>query len=202
MQPLKALLRCMARIMIAWALLYLLVSATPLVEWWTRALADDWREPDAEVLVVLGGEYLTDRVIGLSSYWRSVYALRACRQHHFRRVILSGVGVAPLMREFLIAGGVPPRLLEVEDNSRNTRENALWAKRLLWTPLPRTALITSDYHMFRAQHVFLKAGIPVEPVPAPDALKQAAYWQTRWPVFLTLVGETAKIVYYRLKGWI
>ena len=63
-------------------------------------------------------------------------------------------------------------------------------------------LLTSDYHMLRAKRAFLKLGVVVQPRPIPDALKRATNWQGRWPVFLDLVSETTKILYYRARGWI
>jgi hypothetical protein len=33
-------------------------------------------------------------------------------------------------------------------------------------------------------------------------LKSAKHWSARFPAFETLVVETAKIVYYKLRGWI
>jgi hypothetical protein len=41
-----------------------------------------------------------------------------------------------------------------------------------------------------------------EPRPFPDALKRANSWRQRWPVFLDLVAETAKIGYYLARRWI
>src|SRR5262245_47178399 len=65
-------------------LFVVVATATPLVSWWATALAGEWQEPDGDVLIVLGGSELGDGLIGTSSYWRSVYAVRVWRESRFR----------------------------------------------------------------------------------------------------------------------
>jgi len=76
-----------------------------------------------------------------------------------------------------------------------------WA-RLLNGERTQNALLTSDYHMFRAHRAFTKAGLAVAPRPFPDAIKRSQNWENRWPVFVELCNETAKICYYYIRGWI
>jgi uncharacterized SAM-binding protein YcdF (DUF218 family) len=66
----------------------------------------------------------------------------------------------------------------------------------------KKVLLTSDFHMYRAIRVFRKLGVDVTPMPVPDVLKSAKHWNARFPAFETLVVESTKIVYYRLRGWI
>ena len=187
--------------------LYLLVTVTPIDGWWIRCLARPWNDPKGEVLVVLGSDTVRD-VIGWSSYWRSVYAVRAWREGGFREVVVSGgsgqgeVPIAERMRDFMVSQGIPASSIRVENQSRSTRENALKSKAILDAIPGRKILLTSDFHMFRAYRVFRKAGIAVEPRPLPDAAKQITGWENRWPVFLSLCLETAKIGYYFVRGWI
>jgi hypothetical protein len=35
----------------------------------------------------------------------------------------------------------------------------------------------------------------------PDVLQAAEHWDGRFPAFETLLVESAKIVYYSLRGW-
>ena len=63
-------------------------------------------------------------------------------------------------------------------------------------------LLTSDYHTWRASRCFVKEGIPVETLPAPDLLKRSGSLVPRWQAFWDLVVEVGKIGYYRFKGWI
>ena len=62
-------------------------------------------------------------------------------------------------------------------------------------------LLTSDYHMYRASAAFRKAGLNVTPYPIPDVRKYSNRYLDRLPIAGDLLEETAKIVYYRWKGW-
>ena len=187
--------------------LVVLVTVTPLVSWWAGALAGPWEDPNGDVLIVLGGSLMGDGVMGQSSYWRSTYAVLAWGEGTFRRIVVSGGGpagssIAKPMRDFLECRGVPQTAIEIETRSRSTHENALYLVEMLARVPGRKVLLTSDYHMFRAHRVFKKAGLEVLPRPFPDARKRASYWTGRWPAFLDLVGETVKIGYYYVRGWI
>ncbi len=195
------------RALAAIGFLFVFVTVTPLDGWWTKILAGPWNDTKGAVLVVLAGDSIKD-VIGESSYWRSVYAVRAWREGGFREVLVTGgslngeVPAAERMRDFIVSQGIPAPAISVEDDSHSTRENALKSKALLDQRPGRKVLMTSDYHMFRAARVFRKAGIDIAPRPLPDAAKQVGAWRNRWPVFLGLCVETAKIGYYFARGWI
>ena len=187
--------------------LFLFISLTPVTSWWARALAGRWSKSRCEVLVVPGGSELGDGILGYSSYWRAVYAVQAFRWWHFQLVLLSGGGppharVAESMRDFLVASGVPPETIRVEIRSTSTRQNAVNCARMLAGRKGCVTLLTSDFHMFRAYRSFRKAGLDVRPTPIPDAAKSADRWYTRWDACLVLYRETAKILYYRARGWI
>jgi uncharacterized SAM-binding protein YcdF (DUF218 family) len=187
-------------------LLMVAVSATPLVSWWASTLAGPWNDPGGEVLIVLGGSTLDNGTIGGSSYWRAIYGARAFREGGFHEVVVTGgpavAAAAPPIGAFLECQGVPRANIHLESKSINTRENALYTRELL-RGIPGTkVLLTSDYHMYRAHRAFLKVGLDVAPRPFPDIRKRALSWTGRWPAFLDLLQETAKIAYYRVKGWI
>jgi uncharacterized SAM-binding protein YcdF (DUF218 family) len=203
----KKAVRFVFHILAVIGLLFLVVTLTPLDGWWANYLAGPWNDPKGEVLVVLGSDTVKDS-IGLSSYWRSVYAVRVWKQGGFRTVVVSGgsngsqPSIAEQMRDFMVSQGIPAAAIQVETESHSTRENALKSKPLLDRLGGKKVLLTSDYHMFRAYRAFRKAGIDVQPNPFPDSLKQAASWETRWPAFLGLCKETTKIAYYFVRGWI
>jgi uncharacterized SAM-binding protein YcdF (DUF218 family) len=195
------------RVLAAIGFLFVLATLTPIDGLWITALSGPWNNPKGEVLVVLGADAVPD-VIGWTSYWRSVYAVRAWREGGFWAVVTCGgaikgeVPVAERMGDFLVSQGIPAKAIRVEGQSRSTRENALKSKVILDTLTGRKVLMTSDYHMYRAYRTFRKAGIPVEPRPIPDASKQLSEWRYRFPVFIGLCVETAKIAYYTVRGWI
>lgn len=202
-QPLK---RWLARCLAALGCLLLVVTLTPVADWYAVILAGPWRDSKGDVLIVLAGADHGEGVIGLNSYWRTLYAARAYRAGEFRRILISGGGanppIAESMRNAITTMGVPRESVLTETQSTTTRENALYTKPLARSLPGKKVLMTSDYHMFRAFRVFRKAGIDVEPRPIPDARKRATSVIGRWGVFLDLVSESAKIVGYKVKGWI
>lgn len=170
--------------------------------WYVRWLARDWSEGGDGVLIVLGGDTLDQNFLGISSYWRSVYAVLVWREAHFRTMILSGADpAATLMRDFIVCQGVPAGAIVLETRSTSTRENALFTAQLARSLPGPYVLLTSDYHMRRAAGAFRKAGLAVTTRPFPDAEKRLNDWRDRWRVFLDLLQESAKAVYYRLRGW-
>lgn len=185
----------------------MVVTVTPLTPWWARVLAGAWDDPRGDVLIVLGGNVQDDGLLGGSSYWRAVYAARAWREGGWREIVVTGGGrlstpIALPIRDFLIASGVPASAIRVETRSNSTRENALFTKEMLAATPGRKVLLTSDYQMFRAVHVFRGAGLDVIPRPIPDAAKQGNSWIGRWPAFETLAVETGKVCYYYARGWL
>lgn len=187
--------------------LVVVVTFTPLVSWWARALAGPWNDPCGDTLIVLSGAPASGGVIAESTYWRCAYAVRIYRQCGVKKIILTGgnraggTPVAVSMDEFVEAQGVARGSVVLETRSTSTRENALYTRGLVGEDAA-AVLVTSDFHMFRARRVFEKLGIKVEPRPIPDVLKRASYWEGRWPAFLDLVAETVKIGYYGARGWI
>lgn len=182
-------------------LLVLVIMLTPLDFWWAHAYAGSVTLPKGEVLIVLSAANDDHGFISYSSYWRARYALLAWRTGQFRAIVVSGGGSGGI-RDFLMGGGVPDSDILIEPASSSTRENAVNTARLVKDLPGRKVLLTSDFHIFRAKRTFAKAGVPVEPAPAPDAMKAAEHWNGRLPAFETLVVETGKIVYYELHGWI
>jgi uncharacterized SAM-binding protein YcdF (DUF218 family) len=183
-------------------LVVLLATLTPFVSWYGRKLAGRWGDPLGDTLIVLGGGDLSDGFLSENTMLRCLYAVRAWRGGHFRKVVVSGFGVGFHMRNLLASEGVPAEVIVVENESRSTRENALAVARLLAGDEGSKVLLTSDYHMFRALRAFRKARLEIAPYPIPDAGKRAVWLLRRWPAFLDEADETAKIAYYSLRGWI
>jgi uncharacterized SAM-binding protein YcdF (DUF218 family) len=187
----------------------LLVTTTPLVSRISGWLAGPWENPHGDLLVVLSGSSLEGGIIGLSSYWRCVYAVMAFREGGFRQILVTGGGtesgdipIAVSMQRLIVFLGVPAEAVNVETLSTSTRENALRSVPLLNRMPGKKILLTSDYHMFRALRVFHKAGLDLQGWPYPDTGKMAASWTGRWPAFLEILLELTKIGYYKVQGWI
>jgi len=81
-------------------------------------------------------------------------------------LILDGEGDAATAPRLLEALGVSPDRLVLENESRNTAENAAFTRRLVSPAEGETwLLVTSAFHMPRSMALFEKAGFPVTPWP-------------------------------------
>jgi len=189
----------------ALGVLVILVTVTPLDVLLARELAGRWDDPKGDILIVLGGGMVRPGILDGSSYLRSVYAVEAYKSGHFRTIVVSGGGnpaVAPAMADFLKCHGVPENAVLIEDRSINTIENAEYVRDALASTEGMKVLLTSDFHMLRAHRAFEKAGMHVLTRPVPDAIKRGMNWRSRWPAFLDVADEFAKIAYYRMRDWI
>ncbi len=132
-----------------------------------------------DVAIVLGGlvDGWATEAFGETAYTESVERLHAgfelLRAGRVRYVLLSGgqleggVGTeAQLMAEQLVRWGMDEGKLVVEQQSRNTRENAVESARYVrergWTSV---LLITSAFHMQRASGCFRAVGLVVDLLP-------------------------------------
>jgi len=160
-----------------------LMAFSPLSRAVIRPLEDRFPQQDAAKgpvagIVVLGGAIGVARgdIVLNSSAARMIKAVELARLHPEAKVVFTG-GAANVISEvtdteadgarLLFEGlGLDPKRLILEDKSRNTRENALFSRRLV-DPKPgeRWLLVTSAWHMPRSIGVFRKAGFPVEAFP-------------------------------------
>jgi uncharacterized SAM-binding protein YcdF (DUF218 family) len=108
---------------------------------------------------------------------RFIEAQKLYRQGFIKKILISGgsallIGTEPKEADFLkdqlIANGVAVTDILVENNSRNTYENAIFSKRILDSMQLKGpyVLITSAIHLPRSIKVFTKAGLPVVPYPS------------------------------------
>jgi len=80
--------------------------------------------------------------------------------------LFGGEGIGPEIRKFFIDAGIEPSRIVIENNSRNTYENAMFTKALIKPdPQDKWLLVTSAFHMPRSVGVFRKAGYNVVPYP-------------------------------------
>lgn len=120
----------------------------------------------------------------------------------------SGVPYAVTMKRELARLGVPEQVIWTEGVSANTHENAVYSAKLLKARrLTRIILVTSSYHMARAELCFKRQGLEV--YPAPSGLTK-----TEIGLELLLPTETALrhneqvlhevmgLAVYKFRGWI
>jgi uncharacterized SAM-binding protein YcdF (DUF218 family) len=98
---------------------------------------------------------------------------------------------AEMMRDELVAMGVPAGAILVESASRNTYEEAVNVASILRSiGASQIVLVTSESHMRRAAGAFRAQGLSPIPAPAPDP-DLVRMW----------AHEFIGILYYRLRGW-
>ncbi|OGX87650.1 hypothetical protein BEN47_00320 [Hymenobacter lapidarius] len=152
---------------------------------------------------------------------RLTHALWLYRAGRVRRIIISG-GSGAILRKahteaddlatLLRLAGVPARDLLIEEQSRNTHENALHTKALLakHPDVKSLVLVTSAFHQRRAMGCFEKVGLRPVAFPAgyrsSDRLATPDYWLLPSPGAMqelgVLVHEIAGWLTYRLLGYL
>lgn len=213
-----------------WSLLFLVLILTngALVNeamlWWERkpVTFDDVPACDTGVLLT-GFTHMTrlpvDRLHFNEGADRLIHTTRLYHEGKIKQIIVSGayktlhneVAEAPLIRQALINSGVPDSAIIMESESRNTHENAVNSARIINEYLPdsRIMLITSAFHMRRAQACFEHEG--VQPVIFPTdfratnqpytfeyfvpSVEPIVYWHT-------LVKEWLGMLTYKIMGYI
>lgn len=211
----------------------LLVFSNP---WLINQIACAWetgkRSPDSisqpyDVGILLGGyaNFNAESPPGLLTFHlagnRLTATLMLYKTGKIRRILLSGgagrlVGKVPpesaAVRDFLLQCGVHDSAILVENNSRNTRENALFSKNLLDSIAPdsRCLLVTSAWHMRRAEACFDKIGLTCDPF-GTDFLTETSngnwlkWLEPDWKALLKwelLIKEWIGWLAYRIKGYI
>jgi uncharacterized SAM-binding protein YcdF (DUF218 family) len=146
---------------------------------------------------------------------RVTRALELVRAGRVRHLVLSGgppfprpgeVSEPELVRDRLVAWGVPPERILVETGSRNTRENAIETARLLAAHgLERVLLVTSAAHAPRALGCFRAVGLSPDLLPVDHrAGRGGGGWLPRAADLERSTGalrELAGRAVYFARGW-
>jgi uncharacterized SAM-binding protein YcdF (DUF218 family) len=141
----------------------------------------------ADVIVVLGG----------GSHERSERAAELFKEHAAPRIIISGLGDYEINRRLLIAAGVPADAIELETQSRTTRENAQFTDKLLREQKQRgVILVTSWYHSRRALACFRHYAPEIKFYSRPSYFASArADWSHH------RIGSRIRLEYLKLIGY-
>ncbi len=151
---------------------------------------------------------------------RLTSALWLYRAGRVRRILISGRSGAVLavanteahdLATLLRLAGVPNADIIYEEQSRNTRENALFTKQLLAArpDLDTLVLVTSAFHQRRALGCFRKVGLNPVPFPAgfrsTDRLLSPDFWLVPNPDafknFSLLLHEMTGWMVYKVLGY-
>ncbi|WP_255897475.1 YdcF family protein [Rufibacter sediminis] len=118
-----------------------------------------------------------DRVHYKEGAERILDAIQLYKMGKLQKIIISGGSgfikevqktEASNLQQTALYAGVPAADILLEERSRNTHENALYTKELLQSQpqLRKLLLITSAFHMRRAQGCFKKVGLEIDTFPA------------------------------------
>ena len=165
----------------------LLVLAAVAVVFPQKFLCVDNGAASADVIVVLGG----------GSAERPERAAALFKDHAAPRIIVSGRGDCEINRQLLIEDGVPARGIELETQSRTTRENAQLTVRLLREQKAgRVILVTSWYHSRRALESFRHYAPEIKFYSRPSYVD---YARADWPG--RRFGRRVYLEYLKLMGY-
>lgn len=149
-----------------------------LVRWWEVPPTPLSELPNYEVGIVLGGitsdKEPRDRVHVSGAADRILHAIHLYRIGKIDKILISGgsgkilkdsIPEAELLKKILLLSKVPKSDIMIEASSRNTHENASFSAEILNERYvnERYLLITSAFHMRRAEACFKKVGLEVDP---------------------------------------
>lgn len=169
-------------------------------------------ELKADVIVLLSGgiQEGTPELSGVSLE-RAVAAAGLHRRYKLPVLVTGGKAFssdseAGAIKKYLMSLGVPRDKVLTEERARDTRENAVFSKKICDEKgYKKAAIVTSAYHMRRAVWSFKKAGFK-EAVPYPAAYKTSRTPKYYYVDFLPGSGEDLReamheylgLVFYRI----
>jgi uncharacterized SAM-binding protein YcdF (DUF218 family) len=146
-----------------------------------------------DAVILLGGMVERATAPGQPAYNESVERLLVTydllRTNRARNAILSGGPLDPpdsfaeaaVLAQQLVDWGIAPERLAIEAHSRNTYENAVESRRSAeehrWT---RLLVVTSAFHMARAEGCFRAVGLPVDTFPVDYRAYDPAHFSGSW----------------------
>ena len=207
---------------------FLLLAVAPIGPGMLLVLEQRFPRPSAlpdriDGILVLGGA--VDQRLSLSygetvfgsSVARVLAGVALARRHPEAKLALIGgegdffpVGFAEsrATSSFVVEEGIPPARIVLEEQSRSTHENAVYAKDLIRPkPAEKWILVTSAYHMPRAVACFRAVDWQVIPYPVDFRVDPRTGLRANFNLLeglsaATVAGkEWAGLVGYRLMGW-
>lgn len=196
------------------ALVWLWFWSLPVASNWLSSHLEDKHPPvavqdvpQAEAIVVLGGgvtpaghgELYPNLESGADRVWHAARLFRASKAP---LVLLSGgsdpehsaFSEAEAMRKLMADLGVSERAILLEQESRNTIQNAEYSAAILTEQgISRILLVTSAYHMPRAKGVFEAQGLEVVPVATDHEVLSRPLWRNLLPETSALDGSSRSI---------
>jgi uncharacterized SAM-binding protein YcdF (DUF218 family) len=143
-----------------------------LMLWWEVPPTPIKNIPNQKIAVVLTGitkfKIPNDRTYFDAGADRIIHALWLYKEKKVEKILITGgnisifgdvkISEAKRLKDFLMIAGVADKDIILEENAKNTRENALFTKQILNKDFPNSSiiLITSAFHLPRAKGCFDK----------------------------------------------
>ena len=154
---------------------------------------------ESDVIIVLGAQVKEDGTPSVALERRLTAALESYRGKPQVIIVCGGQGgnepraEGDVMREWLLAQGVPEADVVAETDSVNTRENLHYARAIMEERgLTQALVVTSDYHVARALALCRQEGIPATGKGSPSKpeyfiknhLREGLSWVKLWTQML------------------
>ncbi len=173
--------------------------------------------PIYEVGIVLTGvtnlsKTVYDRTFFNKGADRATQAIQLYKLGKIKKILITGgQGLNPanpnteaeLLRDFMVIAEVAEADILIENQAKNTYQNAVLAKETLeeydYSPLEKSLLITSAFHMYRSKGCFDKAGVLTDTFPV-DYYGQDTKFDI--PVLLYPDPQSLSLWHKLFKEWI
>ena len=154
---------------------------------------------ESDVIIVLGAQVKADGTPSVALERRLTAALESYREKRQIIIVCGAQGgdepraEGDVMREWLLAQGVPETDVIAETSSFNTRENLRYARAIMEERgLSQALVVTSDYHVARALTLCRQEGVPATGKGSPSKpeyflknhLREGLSWVKLWAQML------------------
>ena len=154
---------------------------------------------ESDVIIVLGAQVKADGTPSVALTRRLTAALESYREKRQILIVCGAQGgdepraEGDVMRDWLLAQGVPETDVIAETSSFNTRENLRYARAIMEERgLSQALVVTSDYHVARALALCRQEGIPATGKGSPSKpeyfiknhLREGLSWVKLWTQML------------------
>lgn len=114
---------------------------------------------------------------------------------HVIAVVSGGQGAdedrteASVMKDYLLAEGIAPERILVEDEATSTYENLVYSKQLLPEDVTEVTIISNDFHLRRASYLAEKIGfhVDVHAAPTPKIVETKMRMRERLALLKTFI---------------
>ncbi|WP_332649474.1 YdcF family protein [Lysinibacillus sp. 54212] len=157
---------------------------------WTGMILDKGSEPQADgtndYAILLGAKVKENGEPSLSLRYRLEAAREYLEQHPDVKIIVSGgqgaeepMSEAEFMFSYLVEAGIAEDRIIREAKSTSTYENILYSKKLLPSEVSKVTIISSDFHLARAQYLARELELETDVVQAETPKSVRAKLQIR-----------------------